>query len=251
MLRMEDTVMQVCLLAGEMMLKSGAETYRVEDTMTHIAQAAGMGSVHSSVTTTSIILSYCAAGKDYTRMIRVPSRTIDLNKVTLVNEVSRQYVSGKISLNDAYNHLQMIDQKKPQYPSWLQNLAAGLASGSFAVLLGGTFFDFIPTVLAGLFVNIAVSHIEQLLAVKFFAEFLAAFLGGLFIIFVFYLMPTLHLDLMLIGTMLPLFPGVAVTNSLRDLIAGDLVAGVSRGVEAVLTALSVAVAAAILLSLTM
>ncbi|MCK9927343.1 threonine/serine exporter family protein, partial [Frankia sp. Mgl5] len=60
--------------------------------------------------------------------------------------------------------------------------------------------------------------------------------------------PFLHLDLMIVGTMLPLFPGIAVTNALRDLMAGDLMAGIARGVEAGLTALSVAVATAIILS---
>jgi uncharacterized membrane protein YjjP (DUF1212 family) len=86
--------------------------------------------------------------------------------------------------------------------------------------------------------------------VKLFAEFIAALVGGIVVLLFTRLIPALQLDKMLIGAMIPLFPGIAVTNSLRDLIAGDLVAGVSRGVEGVLTALSVAVATAIVLSFT-
>jgi len=245
----EDLVMDTCLLAGEIMLKSGGETYRTEETMAHIARAAGMHGVHSFVTPTSIILSYRFGDKDYTRMIRTPDRTIDLHKVTLVNEVSRKFVSGKITLREAYLSLREIDQRKKIYPTWLQNLAAGMASGSFTLLIGASWADLMPTILAGIVVNVSVALFEPFLRVKFFSEFMAAFMGGLVVLLFTTFFPQLRLDLMLIGTMLPLFPGIAVTNSLRDLMAGDLMAGTSRGVEALLTALSVAVATAIILAL--
>nr|WP_139492651.1 threonine/serine exporter family protein [Brevibacillus dissolubilis] len=242
-------VMETCILAGRIMLKSGAETYRVEDTMAHIAQAAGMDDVYSSVTPSTIILSYCDGDQDHTRMIRVFRGSVDLNKVTLVNQVSRHYVSGQLTLEQAHQHLLEIEQKKPQYPAWMQSLASGFASGSFTVLLGGTIWDMIPTMIAGMLVNKSIVYIEQVMRVKFFTEFLAGCVGGFFVLLMYHLFPDLHLNYMLIGTMLPLFPGMAVTNSLRDILAGDLVAGMSRGVEAVLTALSIAVATALVLSL--
>lgn len=248
MLVTEDLVMDTCLLAGEIMLKNGGETYRTEDTMVWIARAAGMEDVHGSVTPTSIILSYRFMERSHTRMIRIPERAIDLNKVTLVNDVSRKFVSGKITLQKARQLLQEIDKKRPIYPNWLQNLAAGVASGSFAVLNGGVFIDLLPTAVSGMIVNISLSYIQRYMPIKFFADFIAAMTGGIAILLFYYIFPALHLDLMIIGTMLPLFPGIAVTNSLRDLMAGDLVAGVSRGVEAGLTALSVAAATAIILS---
>ncbi len=246
----DDLVMDTCLLAGETMLKNGGETYRAEQTMEMLAEAAGMESVHSFVTPTSIIFSYRCEDRDHTRMIRIHDRTFNLNKVTLINEVSRQYVSGKITLQTAYRQLCEIDQKRPLYPVWLQHLAAGLASGSFAILMGGNMFDFLPTAIAGMMVNLGSYTFPAFLNVKFFADFFAAFVGGLFVFLVFTLFPSLHLNSMIIGTMLPLFPGVAITNSLRDLMAGDLMAGTSRGVEAILTALSVAIATALILSFT-
>lgn len=248
MLVWQDLTMDACLLAGEVMLKNGGETYRTEETMVLIARAAGMDSVNSFVTLTGIILSFRYLERDHTRMIRIPIRSIDLNKVTLVNDVSRKYVFGKITLAEAYQLLLDIDQKKALYPRWLQHLAAGLASGSFAVLIGGDWYDFVPTGIAGVSVHASLGYFEQFLRLKFFSEFMAALTGGAIIWLFVSLFPSLHIDILIIGTMLPLFPGIAVTNSLRDLIAGDLVAGVSRGVEAVLTALTVAVSAAVILS---
>ncbi|USG65929.1 threonine/serine exporter family protein [Brevibacillus ruminantium] len=242
-----DLVMDTCLLAGEIMLKNGGETYRTEETMSLIARAAGMDSVNSSATPTSIILSFRTNGQDHTRMVRTPSRTINLNKVTLANDVSRRFVSGKITLLEAYHLFEQIDRGKPVYPRWLLHMAAGIASGSFSMLAGGSWYDLLPSVLAGLTVNLSLQFFEKFLRMKFFTEFMSALLGGLFAFLSVTIFPQLHFSILIIGAMLPLFPGIAITNSLRDLIAGDLVAGVSRGAEALLTALSVAVATAITL----
>ena len=43
-----------------------------------------------------------------------------------------------------------------------------------------------------------------------------------------------HLDPIIIGSIMPLVPGVAITNAIRDTIQGDLVAGNSRATEAFL-----------------
>lgn len=243
-----DLVMDTCLLAGSIILKNGGETYRTEETMTRIAVAAGMDDVNSSATPTSIILSFRCQGQDHTRMIRTPNRTTDLNKITLVNDVSRRYVGGSITLKEAYCALCEIDQKKPIYPKWVKHIAAAIASGSFSMLSGGVWFDFLPTAIAGLTVYGSIERLEKFVNVKFFTEFAAALFGGLVSLLLVAVFPQLNISTLIIGAMIPLFPGIAITNSLRDLMAGDLVAGVSRGVEAMLTAVSVAVATVITLS---
>lgn len=49
-----------------------------------------------------------------------------------------------------------------------------------------------------------------------------------------------HSDKIIIGTLMSLVPGVAITNSIRDVIAGDLMAGMMKAVEALLIALALA-----------
>lgn len=229
-------------------MKNGGETYRTEETMTRIAVAAGMDDVNSSATPTSIILSFRCQGQDHTRMIRTPKRTTNMNKITLVNDVSRRYVGGDITLAEAYRSLREIDQQKPNYPPWIKHIAAAIASGSFSMLSGGEWYHFLPTAIAGLTVYGSIEQLEKFVHIKFFTEFAAALLGGMVSLLLVTLFPLLNISSLIIGAMIPLFPGVAITNSLRDLMAGDLVAGVSRGVEAMLTAVSVAVATVITLS---
>lgn len=47
--------------------------------------------------------------------------------------------------------------------------------------------------------------------------------------------------MVIVGSIMPLLPGVALTNGIRDFISGDLISGVSRVSEALLTAIAIAV----------
>ena len=56
-------------------------------------------------------------------------------------------------------------------------------------------------------------------------------------------------DIITIASVMPLVPGILITNAIRDLLAGELLAGMSRGVEAALTAFAGAGVAIVLLLL--
>lgn len=59
----------------------------------------------------------------------------------------------------------------------------------------------------------------------------------------------IDLDKIIIGSVMPLVPGLHITNAVRDLMAGHLVAGLSKGAEAFLTAFAIGSGIAIVLSI--
>jgi len=244
-------IMDICLTAGKIMLSSGAETYRVEDTMIRIAEAFHVKEVSSFVTPTGIFLSIQNENKEQelTKLIRIYSRTVDLNKVVFVNEISRNLSEGKISLDEATSKLKKIEEEAPIYPKWLQIFAAALASGFFSLIFGGDWHDFFPTVLSGGLGFILFIFIHRLAEIKFFAEIIASFTVGLFAHLFMYLGFGIHLDKIIIGAVMPFVPGVLITNAVRDLMAGDLVSGLSRGAEAFITALAIGTGIAVVIAL--
>jgi len=246
----EERIMDMCLLAGEIMLTYGAETYRVEETLERMAKASGYFDVHSFVTTTGIFLSFKTkdAG-DVMQMIRIDDRLQDLNKVSLVNQVSREYVIGDIDEETAYDKLSTIKNAPMQYPIWLMHIASGVAGAGFSYLFGGGVRDTIPAFIAGFIVSVSVLKLQEYMKVKFFAEFMSAFIGGATAIFLVYLGIGINLNQIIIGTLMPLVPGIPLTNAVRDLLSGDLVAGVSRGAEAIITALAIATGIALAIGL--
>jgi uncharacterized membrane protein YjjP (DUF1212 family) len=234
---------KVCMLAGKIMLECGAETYRVEDTMNRIADAYGLKNAQSYATLTGINFSH--ENQDMTYFLRVTSRATDLHKIAEVNEVSRKITAGDLSPAEAKLLLNNISQAKLTFPSWLQIVAAAFVSGSFSIMFGGTWWDFLPAFLAGGVGFASMLLFEKLMEIKFIAEFLASFIIGLVAVASIHYGFGQALDRVIIGAVMPLVPGLHITNAVRDLMAGHLVAGVSKGVEAVLTAFAIGAGVAV------
>ena len=127
------------LLAGRIMMESGAETYRVEDTMLRMARSQNMDYAQSYVTPTGIIFSL---GKTQpTRITSITTRITDLHRIVLVNDVSRKLTSQMITLEYAYDELKKIEKTNYFSPIWVQVLAASIASSCFLLIF---LFLFIP-----------------------------------------------------------------------------------------------------------
>lgn len=239
-------IIEVCLLAGKIMLRSGAETYRVEDTMMRIAAAYGILHSHSFVTPTGIIFSIDSHYP--TKLVRIMDRSTDLQKVAKVNGVSRLISSGELTVNEAFEYLKEIERDAHAYPIWVQIAAASIASGCFLIMFQGDWNDFLPALIAGGIGFSCLIYIHQLVEIKFFAEFLASFVIGLIAVLFVSLNIGTELDKIIIGSVMPLVPGLLITNAVRDLMAGHLVSGISKGAEAFLTAFAIGAGVAVVFS---
>lgn len=240
-------IIKVCLVAGKIMLQNGAETYRVEDTMVRIASAFGYLHSHSFVTPTGIIFSI--EGVEPTKLIRITERFINLEKVSMVNQISRRMSEGSLSLKDAYQQLQDVENSKDTYSIFLQIAAASIVSGCFLIMFQGGWIDFLPAVIAGGLGFSAVVYLHRLVRIKFFAEFFASFIIGLVATGFVHFGLGQELDKIIIGSVMPLVPGLLITNAVRDLLAGHLIAGLSKGAEAFLTAFAIGTGVAVVFSL--
>ncbi|WP_028609984.1 threonine/serine exporter family protein [Paenibacillus harenae] len=241
-------ITQICLLAGKIILQNGGETYRVEDTMVRIATAYGIESSHSFVTPTGIIFAVDGSSQ-MTRLIRISERSTNLHKVSQVNDISRRIGSGNLEAHEAHLLLKEIDASASAYPVWLQVLAAAVASGCFLIMFKGGWHDFFPVFVAGGAAYWFLVTLHRIVPIKFFAEFIAALLiGTLSVLFVRYGFG-FDLDKIIIGSVMPLVPGLHITAAVRDLMAGHLVSGLSKGAEAFLTAFAIGSGIAAVLSI--
>ncbi|MCT2537738.1 threonine/serine exporter family protein [Aquibacillus koreensis] len=233
----KNEIIKVCLLAGKVMLQSGAETYRVEDTMVRIAASFGIDNPQSYVTPTGIIFSISET--ESTKFVRILERSTDLHKVTEVNSISRRISSKELSLEEASRLLKEVDQLKHVYPTYIQILAASIVSGCFTIMFQGGWVDFIPSVIVGGVGFSAMVYFHKIVEIRFFAEFLASIFIGLLAYLFIDIRFGLELDKIIIGAVMPLVPGLLITNAVRDLMAGHLVSGLSKGAEAFLTAFAI------------
>ena len=242
----KEMAIDCCLLAGRLMMESGAETYRVEDTMDRMAKTQELEAIHSFVTPTGIILS--PGSPHHTKLIRITKRTTDLEKIARVNAVSRKLSTGEYTVEEAYGRLKEIEAANMMFPLWLQILAAAIASGSFLLLFNGLWQDVASAIIAGGIGFIIVTFFQELTNVKFFAEFVSALAVALVGFLAIKIGFGIELDKIIIGGVMPLVPGLLITNAVRDLMAGHFMSGLSKGAEAFLTAFAIGAGVALVLS---
>ncbi|WP_338472423.1 threonine/serine exporter family protein [Niallia sp. XMNu-256] len=242
-----DELGELCLLAGKIMLESGAETYRVQDTMKRIAGSFGINSPNSYVTPTGIIFSLC--GTEQTKLAEITKRSTDLYKVIIVNSISRKISNGEISAEEAYFTLRKIEKRNLKYPQYVKIIAASIVSGFSLAMFNGEWNDFIPAFLSGGAGFLCVSYIDRLVDIKFFTEFLAALVVALMSCIFNYIGSGDDLSNIIVASIMPLVPGLLITNAVRDLMAGHLVSGLAKGAEAALTAFAIGAGVAIIILL--
>jgi uncharacterized membrane protein YjjP (DUF1212 family) len=239
---------ELCLMAGEIMLRMGAETQRAEDTMERIAASFGYPHAQSYVTPTGILfnLEKGAAAK----FVRISERSTDLQKVAQVNQVSREIAAGRMTAEQALAELKRISAAAHAYPVWVQLIAAACASGCFLIIFGGGRLDF-PAAFAAGGVGYAVFlAVQRWVGLRFFAEFMASLTIGLIAWLAVGAGWGSEMDKIIIGSVMPLVPGLLITNAIRDLMAGHLVSTLSKGADAFLTALAIGTGIAVVLATT-
>ena len=224
-----NEILQVAMLAGQMILENGGETYRVEETIWRICKIYGAEQAESFATPTGIMASICHGGKIYSLTRRVSKRTVDLNKIDKVNDLSRSIASKNLSVDDFKNELNKIN-KVEAYPQMLIIIFSAFGAGSFSVLFGGT-FKWSEIGINAFFINSICSGITALLAIILFKLGIAS-----------------QLNQTIIGAIMLLVPGLAITNAIRDTMSGDLLSGVIRASEAFLVAIAIAVGTGAVLS---
>ena len=124
-----------------------------------------------------------------------------------------------------------------------------MACSFFALLFGGNFLDFISTYLVSLAVLFTVSKISEFKMTFFINNLIGAFIASILSIIAVSIGIGNNMDTIIIGSIMSLVPGVSITNALRDTISGDFISGLSRGMEAIFSALAIAFGVGIVLNI--
>ncbi len=229
----------IAAAAAEILLKNGAETSRVETTADMILSSLGYIS-HTFVTPTTIIISIeDESGELSTAIRRVHFRLINLSKVDMVNSFSRDFCMGKIDLDEGIKYLNAIDRKK-RYGTIYRVLGGCLGASMSMLIFGGTWADFLPTFITVFITLSALYNIEK----HEISVFLANLMGSIILTMLALSFTQMgfgdSLNKIVIGAIMPLVPGVAITNGARDFMSGDLISGTARTAEAVMIAIAIA-----------
>ena len=260
---------------GEVLLKNGGEIFRVQQTMQLVAKAYGIPGFQVYVLANGLFVSMQEEGRTITRPVEsgdaagqeylfgqehlasqarlasqvryVPLSSVHLGRVAAVNNLSREIVAQKYTVEEASWKIEQID-KLPFTSNAVQTLMSGLGAGAFCILFGGSLLDSAAAFLSGLVLWIFVLFLTARGANKIMVNILASALVTAMGVLFFHLFSFGDsMDMIVIGSIVPLLPGVPLTNSIRDYLNGDYLSGTIRMIDAVLVACCIALGVGIVL----
>lgn len=233
-------LLNVLIQMGEALQNSGAEIYRVEDTLNRIGYACGAEEMNVFVITSSIVITLKMPGEEsltQTRRLR-NSGNNDFVKLEELNELSRQICKSKISLEEFEAELQkIVSQKANEKMLLLGNI---LAAASFCIFYGGNLWDCLIAGLVGAGIWLLEKYMAPICLNQIAYQITASFISGLLICVITKVFPVLHMDKIMIGDIMLLIPGLMFTNAIRDVLLGDTISASMRLVEALLLAAALA-----------
>lgn len=240
-------ILSAILDAGELMLMSGAEVSRVESTIEHMAKAYGFQKVDVFTIIFSIVVTVKdGEGNIETQTRRIEARDTDLHKVERINALSRRVCAEPVTLEEFKEQLKEIEQEKP-YSPWIILLVYGIAAAAFTVFFGGGVGDAVAACIGGFVLRLILMAGNRLKLQNIVLTMMCSGAAGLMALLSVKMGLGHSLDQIIIGDIMLLTPGIALTNSLRDLIRGDLISGLLVLCEAVIRAIAIALGLALVI----
>lgn len=242
-------VLKVILDIGEAMLVSGGEVSRVEDTIARICRAYGMSRINVFIITTSIVVTVSDQdGEMLTQTRRIYSYSTNFTKLELLNDLSRTLCETIPDISYMEDQLEGI-QAAPMYTERTYYLAYALISASFSIFFGGSLWDAGAAALIGILLRYLL-FVNRRLEMNFIVNnLMCSLVGGLLAVVLTRIGFGESVDKIVIGNIMLLIPGISLTNSIRDMINGDIMSGVMRLSEAIIISIAIAVGFAIVLVL--
>jgi uncharacterized membrane protein YjjP (DUF1212 family) len=250
-------VLAVALRAGQIMLESGANTARTEDTVRRIGCGLGADELDTYVTPSGIIASVHAYDEHRTRILRIATHGVDLSRMAAVVDVAARIEQGALDCGGAMSALDRIAAQPRIYGRWTTNVAVALACACFSVLFGGQLWEFLTVLIAAglaqyvrdrlnrfginrLLVTGIVSGVATFIALTLalsapgLAPLVAASMPWL-------PAPRPSVAISVAASAILLVPGILMVSSISDLFRGDTLAGMARAAMALLTIFSIGI----------
>lgn len=239
---MQQRDLLIPILAGELILIHGGEIFRAEQTVTRIAKALGADQVDHFVTPTGLFVSISLGGATQTFVRSVRSRSYNMAAIVEINDLSRRFCVGELTPATMTARLEALRTPSMKKHHGLKMaLAAGFGGLGFAFILGlrsplALCYATLNGFLVSLILDFISAHIKVPAA-------MSVLLGSIFLSTLTFFYPYLgssDQNLVNLGGLMTMLPGVTLSTAIRELTQGDLISGITRLAEAIITIIMIA-----------
>jgi len=230
-------ILALALDIGEEMLISGGEVNRVETTIARILHTYKFEKLNVFAIPGYISVSLLTPeGEVLNQSRRIYSFNNNMAHLEALNELSRYICNTKPTVSVIYERLEAIEFLEYKKDTLVMAIAYFLGSGGFTMFFGGNLVDSLAAGCIGIFILFMnrFSKMQRMNRVVY--TLMTSCFAGVIAVLLCFIGFGQHLDKIVIGDIMLLVPGAMLTLSIRDMLCGDIIAGLFRSVESVLIA---------------
>lgn len=221
---------------GKMLHKYGTPAFRLEAYLEEVSSYLG---VHASFIATPTSITFVIwtdkHEEDYTHAARLQPGDLDMNLLSLTDELTISLLAGTLSLEQADQRLDEISSMQSPYNHYITCSAFGLATGSFAMLMGASWPEIFWSGLLGVLAFLWVFWATRSKRVNLMLEPITSFTAGLLACAISrYFDPGINIPLVVLSAVIILVPGLSLTMGLAELSSRNLVSGTARVMDAIM-----------------
>lgn len=233
-------ILDEAIFIGKRLLENGAEVHRVELTIEYICKAYGATRV-DVFAIPSMIIATAAKGDEYytTKLKRIKVSNTDLYKIEQLNKMSRYICENLPSVDEINEMIKSFDETKRLLPI-LKYIGVLIGCFGFSIYFGGSFRDGIAAGIAAFIMSLIMFNIRHVVNKLLNTLFISA-IGGLLCVLLCKIHIGEHITFVMIGAIMLQIPGMALSYSFRDLMMDDLLSGMLRFLESILTAVFIVI----------
>lgn len=246
-----DRLIMLSAELGYRLLLSGAEIYRVEESVRYLLDAYGVDTGEVFAIPNCIIVSLAAPGqRPLTTVRRVENHGTDIYRLETLNGLCRRLCRDTPELDDAWAQLDAAGEAHVQFSQAWRYFAYSLGPLAFCLFFGGTIRDALCGGLCGLAVGLCLTFMDRLGTNLFFKTIAGGFVAALLATALTYVGVGENSGTIITGAIMNLVPGIVITNFMRDIMAGDMLSGLSKLADSLLTATGIALGTGLAITFT-
>ncbi|MDP1562768.1 MAG: threonine/serine exporter family protein [Pirellulaceae bacterium] len=207
--------------------QNGMASDELEQNVLQLAEQLGL-EVSVFATPTSIFFSFGQAEQCRTLLFRVTPSDIDLGRLNELQTLQREVVEGQLSVREGRVRLPQLLLQPPRYGFWLTSLAFAWASGAVTILFRGGLNEWLVTLVLGLIIGCYGGLLRQFPRMARTYAPVSALFAALVPYFVGNFLQPLSLEVVTLGSLVVLLPGLTLTIAINELATQNLAAGTAR-----------------------
>ena len=236
-----DELLNLASELGWELMISGAEIYRAEDSVGRVLRSYGSASGEVFAIPSCLIVSLMGEGdQPLTRIRRIPPHGTDIDRLERCNDLSRRLCRETPDYPAARALLEDLRRESKGYTPLMTLAGCFTGAFGFCLLFNGSFAESILSGLCCLAIGLSLRLMDRMGSNSFFKTIAASAVSA-FLAVAFAQIWPVDPDLITIGALMALVPGVCFTSALRDIMAGDMVTGLSKAAEGILIGTAIAI----------